>query len=79
MTARDTTQREIAMAWLDEAGFDVIGHRVVVRVPYQGETIEIEDLSPKARPRKQRAKKEPAIPSTTSVRIYFIIFLLFDS
>ena len=42
--------------------FDVIGHRVVVRVPYQGETIEIEDLSPKARPRKPRAKKEPAIP-----------------
>jgi hypothetical protein len=42
--------------------FDVIGHRVVVRVPYQGETIEIEDLSPKGRPKKKRAKKEPAIP-----------------
>ncbi|MBM3762984.1 MAG: SH3 domain-containing protein [Acidobacteria bacterium] len=42
--------------------FDVIGHRVVVRTPYQGETIEIEDLSPKPQVRKKRHKKEPAIP-----------------
>lgn len=42
--------------------FDVIGHRVLVRAPYQGETIEIEDLSPKPKTRKKRPKKEPAIP-----------------
>jgi len=43
--------------------FDVIGHRVVTRVPYQGETIEIEDLSAKKRPKKKRPKKESAIPA----------------
>lgn len=42
--------------------FDIIGHRVVVRAPYQGETIEIEDLNPKPLPRKKRPKKEPAVP-----------------
>jgi len=42
--------------------FDVIGHRVIVRAPYQGETIEIEDLSPKLKARKKRPKKEPAVP-----------------
>ncbi len=46
--------------------FDVIGHRVVVRAPYQGETIEIEDLSPKPKPKKKRPKKEPAIPPPPS-------------
>jgi hypothetical protein len=42
--------------------FDVIGHRVVVRTPYQGDTIEIEDLTPKPVARKRKPKKEPAIP-----------------
>ena len=42
--------------------FDVIGHRVVVRAPYQGETIEIEDTSPKPKSIKKRPKKQPAIP-----------------
>jgi hypothetical protein len=42
--------------------FDVIGHRVVVRGPYQGETIEIEDTSPKPKAFKKRPKKQPAIP-----------------
>ena len=51
---------------LEKERFDVIGHRVVVRVPYQGETIEIEDLSPKTQPKKKRAKKEPAIPPPPS-------------
>lgn len=42
--------------------FDVIGHRVVVRAPYQGETIEIEDVTAKPKLRKKKPKKEPAIP-----------------
>ncbi len=46
--------------------FDIIGHRVSVRVPYHGETIEIEDLNPKKQPKRKRAKKEPAIPPPPS-------------
>jgi hypothetical protein len=46
--------------------FDVIGHRVVLRAPYQGDTIEIEDLSPKSKQKKKRQKKEPAIPPPPS-------------
>ena len=42
--------------------FDLIGHRVVVRTPYSGETIEIEDLTPKPQPKKKRHKKEPSVP-----------------
>ncbi len=41
--------------------FDIIGHRVVLRVPYQGETIEIDDDTPKVIAKKKRQKKEPAI------------------
>ena len=41
--------------------FDVIGHRVVLRVPYQGETIEIDDDTPKIIAKRKRVKKEPAV------------------
>ena len=52
--------------------FDVIGHRVVLRVPYQGETIEIEDDSPRVIAKRKRPKKEPAIsppPSPTAPKL----------
>lgn len=42
--------------------FDVIGHRVVVRAPYHGESIEIEDPNPKLNARRKKPRKEPAIP-----------------
>lgn len=42
--------------------FDVIGNRVVARVPYHGESIEIEDSRPRPNARKPRPKKEPKIP-----------------
>ncbi|WP_031498011.1 SH3 domain-containing protein [Bryobacter aggregatus] len=39
--------------------FDVIGHRVVVRVPYQGETIDIEDDRPTPISQRKRSTKKP--------------------
>lgn len=46
--------------------FDLLGHRVVVRKPYQGETIEIEDTRPKPAVRRKKPNKEPAIPPPPS-------------
>ncbi|MFN8687161.1 MAG: SH3 domain-containing protein [Acidobacteriota bacterium] len=46
--------------------FVLIGHRVAPREPFHGESIEIEDTTPKPPSRRKRNRKEPAVPPPPS-------------